>query len=47
LLFARKKVSGSLKSTWGTLVGTAVGVLVRGGLAVAMIILFIIDLAVK
>jgi len=47
LLFARKQLSGSLKSTWGTSVGTAVGVLVRGGLAVAMLIFIIVDLATK
>jgi uncharacterized protein YqgC (DUF456 family) len=47
LLLARKQVGGSLKSTWGTFVGIAVGLLVRGGLAVVMIVWFIVDLAVK
>jgi uncharacterized protein YqgC (DUF456 family) len=47
LLLARKRISGSLKSTWGTLVGTAAGVLVRGGLAIAMLILIVVDLAAK
>ena len=47
LLLARKQVSGSLKSTWGTLIGTGVGVLVRGGLAIGMLILIFVDLATK
>jgi len=45
MLLARKRVAGSLKSTWGTLVGTAVGVLVKGGLALAMLVVILIDLS--
>jgi uncharacterized protein YqgC (DUF456 family) len=47
LLMARQQVAGSLKSTWGTFLGIVVGLLVRGGLALAMIILFVCDLAWK
>lgn len=46
LLLARKQITGATRSTWGTLVGTALGILVKGGIALAMIATIIVDLFV-
>ena len=44
LLVARKHVGGATRSTWGTLVGTMLGILARGGISLAMIVTIVIDL---
>lgn len=46
LLLARKQLGGATRSTWGTLVGTALGILIKGGISLAMIGAIIVDLFV-
>lgn len=44
LLLARKQLGGATRSTWGTLVGTALGILIKGGISLAMVATILIDL---
>ena len=43
MLFAQKEVKPAVRSTWGTLVGTGVGLLARVAVSVAMIAVFVVD----
>jgi uncharacterized protein YqgC (DUF456 family) len=40
---ARKEFHPALRATWGTVVGTTVGMVVRVGISVAMIAVFFLD----
>lgn len=44
LIFAKKRMAPAVKSTWGTLLGTGVGLAVRLGLSLAMIAAVLIDI---
>lgn len=43
MLFARKTMKPAAKATWGTVVGTGLGMIARIGVGVVMIILFFVD----
>jgi hypothetical protein len=43
LIFAKKRMAPAVKSTWGTLLGTGVGLVVRLGLSLAMIATVLAD----
>lgn len=43
LLFAKKEMRPAMKSTWGTLVGTGAGLVLRVGVSVAMVATFLVD----
>jgi uncharacterized protein YqgC (DUF456 family) len=43
LLFAQKELKPAMKSTWGTVVGTGMGLVARLLLSIAMIISFLLD----
>ncbi len=44
LLFAKKRMAPAVKSTWGTLLGTGVGLIVRVLISLAMIATVLVDL---
>lgn len=44
LIFAKKRMAPAVKSTWGTLLGTGVGLAVRLGLSVAMVAAVLVDI---
>jgi len=46
LVLAKKRFDSATRSTWGTLVGTALGILVKGGISVAMLAAILLDLLV-
>ena len=43
LLIARKKMGPAVKATWGSLVGTTLGMAVRIGISIAMVVVFMFD----
>jgi uncharacterized protein YqgC (DUF456 family) len=43
LIFAKKRMAPAVKSTWGTLLGTGVGLAVRFALALAMVATVLVD----
>ena len=43
MLFAKMEVKPAAKSTWGTLLGTGVGLVARIGVSVMMIGVFVVD----
>ncbi len=43
VLFAKKEMRPAMKSTWGTVVGTGVGLVLRLGVSLAMVAVFFID----
>jgi uncharacterized protein YqgC (DUF456 family) len=43
MFFARKQFHPALRATWGTVVGTTVGMVARVGISVAMIAVFFVD----
>jgi uncharacterized protein YqgC (DUF456 family) len=43
LLLARKKMGPAVKATWGSVVGTTVGLAARVGISLAMIAVFVLD----
>ena len=43
LLFAKKEIDAAVKSTWGTLIGTTAGLILRLLISLAMIATFLID----
>ena len=43
LLFAKKQLRPAVNSTWGTLLGTGVGLVVRIAVSVVMIAVFVVD----
>jgi hypothetical protein len=43
LLIARKKLGPAAKATWGSVVGTTLGMAVRIGISIAMVVLFMFD----
>jgi uncharacterized protein YqgC (DUF456 family) len=43
LFFARKEMRPAIKSTWGTLVGTTLGMVLRIAVSAAMIVVFLVD----
>ncbi len=43
LVFAKKRMAPAVKSTWGTLLGTGVGLVARLGISLAMIAVILID----
>jgi uncharacterized protein YqgC (DUF456 family) len=43
LIFAKKRIAPAVKSTWGTLLGTGVGLVLRLGLSVGMIATVLVD----
>ena len=43
LLIARKKMGPAVKATWGSVVGTTLGMAVRIGISIAMVVLFMFD----
>lgn len=43
MIFARKELRPAVKSTWGTVVGTGVGIALRLGVSIIMVASFLID----
>jgi uncharacterized protein len=43
MMFAKREWKPAAKSSWGTLLGTGVGLIVKGALGVAMVLYFLID----
>lgn len=43
VLFAKKEMKPAMKSTWGTIVGTGAGLVLRFAISVAMAIVFFVD----
>lgn len=43
LVFAKKRMAPAVKSTWGTLLGTGVGLIARLGISIAMVATVLID----
>lgn len=43
LLLARKKMGPAMKATWGSVVGTTVGLAARVGISLAMVAVFVLD----
>ena len=43
MIFARKELRPAVKSTWGTVVGTGVGLALRLGVSLLMVAIFLID----
>lgn len=44
MLFAKRQLRPAMKSTWGTVIGTGVGLILRIGISVAMIATVLIDI---
>ncbi|MBK8094355.1 MAG: DUF456 domain-containing protein [Verrucomicrobiaceae bacterium] len=43
MIFAKRRMQPAMKSTWGTIVGTGVGLVLRIGISVAMIATVLVD----
>lgn len=43
MIFARKELKPAVKSTWGTVVGTGMGIAARLGVSILMVVCFLVD----
>ncbi len=43
VFFAKKKFNPAMKATWGTVVGTTMGMVLKLGLSIAMVVCFLVD----